>query len=140
MQLLTNNNCATSGTSSVKLLDTNIIIYLQKGLLAEDLPTDDYGISVITEMELRSAPSLDEQDRQWLLEFIKDVTVFELTSTVKENAIQIRQNKKVKLPDAIVAATAITHDAELLTNDKGLLNLHNLSAKEVKIAESQTGK
>lgn len=107
----------------MKLLDTNIIIYLQKGILAENLPSDDYGISVITEMELRSAPSLGAEDKRWLMQFIKDVTVFDITPAVKENAIQIRQHKKVKLPDAIVAATAMTHDAELLTNDKGLLGL-----------------
>lgn len=36
------------------LLDTNAVIYLQKELLAEPLPTAEYFISVITEMELLS--------------------------------------------------------------------------------------
>ena len=115
----------------MKLLDTNIVIYLQKGLLATELPADDYGISIITEMELRSAPGLSEEDQQWIIKCIQDVKVFALTPTIKENAIQIRQNKKVKLPDAIVAATAMTHETELLTNDKGLLRLEEIESKEV---------
>lgn len=35
-------------------LDTNVVIYLQKGVLLEPLPVSPYAMSVITEMELRS--------------------------------------------------------------------------------------
>lgn len=118
------------------LLDTNIVIYLQKGLLVEKLPPDDYAISLITEMELRSAPNLSIDEKEWLIAFIRDVEVLGITSLVKENAIAIRQNKKVKLPDAIVAATAMTHQAELLTNDKGLLGVEGITSREVEIANS----
>jgi len=117
----------------MKILDTNIVIYLQKGLLAEKLPPDDYAISVITEMELRSAPSLSADDHEWLMAFMQDVQVLGITSVVKENAIEIRQTKRVKLPDAIVAATTMAHEAELLTNDKGLLGLEGITARAVKI-------
>jgi len=34
------------------LLDTNVVIYLQKGDLNESLPPAFYSISIITEMEL----------------------------------------------------------------------------------------
>ena len=52
--------------------------------------------------------------------------------SVKEETISIRQNRKIKLPDAIIAATAIVHRAELLTNDKGLHNIDRVTAREVK--------
>lgn len=40
------------------LLDTNVALYLLGGRLAAPLPAGDYGISVITEMELLAWPSL----------------------------------------------------------------------------------
>ena len=42
------------------ILDTNAVIYLQKGWLAEPLPPGEYLISVITEIELLSFASLDD--------------------------------------------------------------------------------
>ena len=63
----------------MKLLDTNIVIYLQKGLLAEDLPKDDYAISIITEMELRSVSTLNPYEQNWLQQFIQDVRVLNIT-------------------------------------------------------------
>jgi len=38
------------------LLDKNVVIYLQKGVLNESLPPAFYSISIITEMELLSYP------------------------------------------------------------------------------------
>lgn len=45
------------------VLDTNAVIYLQKGLLAEILPEGEYAISVITGMELLSFPGLTDRQR-----------------------------------------------------------------------------
>jgi len=39
------------------LLDTNIALYLLGGRLEAPLPSGEYGVSVITEMELLSWPS-----------------------------------------------------------------------------------
>jgi len=109
------------------ILDTNIIISLQKGILNEVLPLKTKGISVITEMELRSFPHLNETQIFWLIRFIGSVPVLPLDEKVKETAIMIRSQKKVKLPDAIIAATAIVHHAVLLTND---MNLHTVEGLE----------
>jgi predicted nucleic acid-binding protein len=43
------------------LLDTNAVIYLQKGMLAKPLPRGSYFISVITEMELLSFHGLSNE-------------------------------------------------------------------------------
>jgi predicted nucleic acid-binding protein len=85
-------------------------------------------------MELRSAQSLTTDEKAWLTRFIRDVKVLDISTSVKENAINIRSTRKVKLPDAIVAATAISHQAELLTNDKGLHKIEGVVARVVKIA------
>ena len=46
------------------VLDTNAVIYLQKGMLAEPLPRGHYFISVITEMELLSFHGLSKEQRE----------------------------------------------------------------------------
>jgi predicted nucleic acid-binding protein len=43
-----------------------------------------------------------------------------LKSIIEDVAIAVRRTRKVKLPDAIIAATAIHHQVELLTLDVGL--------------------
>jgi hypothetical protein len=44
------------------LLDTNVALYLLGGRMAAPLPAGSYGISVISEMELLSWPSLTRQE------------------------------------------------------------------------------
>ena len=44
------------------LLDTNAALFLLGGRLAEPLPAGDYGVSVITEMELLAWPSLTSEE------------------------------------------------------------------------------
>jgi predicted nucleic acid-binding protein len=116
------------------VLDTNIVIYLQKGLLQESLPIADYGISVITEMELRAYSGLTAQQRQWLQLFINDVEVFALTDAIKEKAIELRLQYRLKLPDAIVCATALVEQAILISNDKELYKIAGLNCQTVEIA------
>ena len=50
-------------------------------------------------------------------------SVIELTDDVKNNTIMLRRNTKLKLPDSIVAASAVTQNATLLTADVQLLRI-----------------
>lgn len=117
------------------LLDTNIVIYLQKGELDESLPLASYGISVISEMELLSYPMLSNDDIEWLHKFIKTVEVVELTKAVKDSAIGLRRSYRLRLPDAIVVASALIHDAVLLTNDQQLGRVAELKIQSVKLKQ-----
>lgn len=103
------------------LLDTNALIYLQGETLAHALPVGSYAYSVISEIELLSWPQLQpEQERVWrgLLTSLHRV---ELDAAVRETAIRLRRERRLKLPDAVIAASALTLDATLLTNDEQLL-------------------
>jgi predicted nucleic acid-binding protein len=91
-----------------KVLDTNAILYFLGGKLAQPLPTGAYFVSVISEMELLSYPSLDEAALNQIRAFLSDVTVVELSEQVRELAIGLRRRHMLKLPDAIVAATALS--------------------------------
>jgi predicted nucleic acid-binding protein len=51
------------------------------------------------------------------------VVVSPLDEKVENLAVEIRRHIKLKLPDCIIAATAIALDAVLLSNDTGLLKI-----------------
>jgi predicted nucleic acid-binding protein len=116
------------------VLDTNVILYLLGGRLGQPLPKGQYFISAISEIELLSYPLLDEAARAKIDSFLFEVTIVGLTSEVKSSAIRLRSQHLLKLPDAIVAATALTLGATLLTNDAKLLQLPGLSAQALKLS------
>jgi hypothetical protein len=116
------------------LLDTNALIYLQGGKLAHDLPVGSYAYSVISEIELLSWPQMQaEQERVWrgLLASLHRV---ELDAAVRETAIRLRRERRLKLPDAVVAASALVLDATLLTNDQQLLTIPEVRCQAVELA------
>lgn len=104
-----------------RLLDTNAILYLLGGRVAESLEVGPYYVSVISEMELLSYPKLTDDAASQIRSFLADLIVVELTKDVKTTAIQLRREYGLKLPDAIIAASAMILEAELLTNDLQLL-------------------
>ena len=108
------------------VLDTNAVIYLQRGQLAEALPVADYSVSVITEMELLSFPDLGAQDRAWLERFLLAVQIIGIEPDIKHRAIELRRDYRLKLPDAVIVATALVGDSELLTNDRQLARVNGL--------------
>lgn len=113
------------------LLDTNIVLYFLGERLANPLPEGEYNISVITEIERRSYPSLDEATQRQIRALIRSVNVLDLTQEIKETAIDLRSNSTLKLPDAIIAASAIASKAELLTNDQRLLKISGLKSQSL---------
>ncbi len=102
------------------LLDTNIAIYLLGGRLVQPLPAGAYAISVITEMELLSRPGISPREEAIIREFIGTMALVELTAPVRAIATELRRTHRLKLPDAIVAASAVSLGVELLTNDEKL--------------------
>lgn len=102
--------------------------------LTHPLPTGKYLVSVITEMELLSYPSMSEGEEIIVRDFLDKITVVGLDDNIKELAIAFRKNYKLKLPDAIVAATAKSLNANLLTNDMKLRSLTEIYSESVSIS------
>jgi hypothetical protein len=115
------------------LLDTNIALYLLGGRLEAPLPPGDYGVSVITEMELLSWPSLTPEEETRVNAFLSSVTVCDLTAAIRIRAVKLRRDERFKLPDAIVCATAMEHDVELWTNDARLARVPDLVCHSVSL-------
>ena len=62
-----------------------------------------------------------------LTNFIDDSLVIELEQAVKNKTADIRKQYKIKLPDAIIAATALVNNLTLLTrNTKDFENINGL--------------
>ena len=118
------------------VLDTNISIYHLGGDLAQPLPTDDVLISIITEIELLSYPSLAPDEEGRVVEFLSSLAIVGLTPEVRDAAIEIRRSHNVKLPDAIIAGTAIALDAVLLTNDRRLAQIPGLRAQDLALKKA----
>ena len=83
-------------------------------------------ISVITEIEALSWIAPDKMYEMIIKEFIKDANILPLTKNVVAECVQIRRSRKIKTPDAIIAATAIVNDLILITNDSDFENIRHL--------------
>jgi len=104
------------------LLDTNAIL----DFMGDKLPAkaraifsqivdDQINISVINKIEILCFSTV-EQD---LIDFVNYSNVFPLDDHIIEKTIEIRRvYKKIKLPDAIIASTALHYNLILLTSDK----------------------
>ncbi|WP_414527379.1 type II toxin-antitoxin system VapC family toxin [Nodularia chucula] len=118
-------------TPAIFLIDTNVVSYLLVGRLAKPLPSGKYVISVITEMELLSYPNLNFKEEIQIRDLIEKITVISIESNIKELAITFRKKYKLKLPDAIILATAKSLNATLLTNDVKLRKLTIINTESV---------
>ncbi len=116
-------------------LDTNAIVSLLAGdqtLLTLLKEADLVAISVICELEFLSFPELSKEDRKLFLNFKERVQVVDLSSadeSLKTLILAFRSSKKMKLPDAVIAATAKKTESVLLTADQRLLNHPDITSR-----------
>ncbi|KRT16083.1 hypothetical protein ASU31_11320 [Pedobacter ginsenosidimutans] len=102
------------------IFDTNIVIYLSKKLLApEKVFTENimYSISIISKMELLGYAFNSNLEENYISDLIDSLNVVPLNDAVVNMTISIRKNNRIKLPDAIIYATAQVMNGKLLTNN-----------------------
>ena len=117
------------------LWDTNTVIYYLQKLFpasAEEfidaaLMEFQPALSVISEIELLCWKTASEKDLIVLKEFTAEFHVIELEQSIKLKTIELRRIHGIKLPDAVIAATALTYELTLLTrNVKDFRNIDGL--------------
>jgi predicted nucleic acid-binding protein len=103
------------------LIDTNVIIDYAAGrlpiggqALIAKLINAQPVISVISKIELLGFKDVPET----IVEFVSISEVLLLEDNVIGQTIELRKSNRMKLPDAIIAATAITHDLILVTRNE----------------------
>ncbi len=103
------------------LIDTNSVIdYLNNKLpdkANQLIDNHQSKISVITRMELLGWAGANDQQTEILEEYVNTSLVFPLDEPVIIKTIQIRKATKAKLPDAIIAATALVNQLVLITRN-----------------------
>ncbi|WP_340103336.1 type II toxin-antitoxin system VapC family toxin [Rhodohalobacter sp. 8-1] len=118
------------------LWDTHTVIYYlqqqfppsSEKFIDKILDQSEPAISAITEIELLCWNAPKENDMVVIQNFIDDSLVFELEKNIKLETAKVRKASKIKLPDAIIAATAILYDLTLLTrNVSDFKNINQLN-------------
>ena len=112
------------------LLDTNAIIYLLAGnSCMQDYLSSHFALSIISKMEVLSLNNISIKEEDLIYLFLDDCKVINLNNSIVETTIILRKNYKIKLPDAIIAATSIYCDVPLITADKGFSKIKELELK-----------
>ena len=135
MLLQYKRKCGMNGTDCIA--DTNALIYLLSGdPCMRPYLSKRIGLSVISEMELLSFPEITASEEQRVRLLINDCTVLFLTENIKNKAVILRRTYKIKLPDAIIAATAIENNLQLVTADREFNQITELDLIPIKPALS----
>lgn len=113
------------------VIDTNVAIYFTEGRLAEDMPIGEYAYSVITEIELLSWSGITETEEEAFRVLLQPMQCIQLTDSVKQQTIALRRQHQLKLPDALIAASAVVREAVLLTNDKRLATVPEVQVRSL---------
>ena len=102
------------------LLDSNIVIYAAKPESAElrsYLDRISRFVSVISYIESYGYQNLTAAERERLETIFRRTQVLPLTDAIANQAIYLRQQRRMGLGDAIIAATAMTHNLALVTHN-----------------------
>ena len=105
------------------LIDTNVVI----DALGAEMPAETRDfigamtpiVSAVTYMEALGWHKASPQQLAPLQAFLSAATVLPIDQTVVNKTVLIRQQKKIGLGDAIIAAAALLHDLILLTRNTG---------------------
>ena len=120
-------------------LDTNAIIQLLKGNqeLLEILQDAEFiACSIISKLEYLSFQDISENDIELFNLFVEKIEIMELLSSDNElhqNIINIRKDKKLKLPDAIIVGCSEYRKCTLITADNKILKINNLAVLSYQI-------
>lgn len=107
------------------LIDTNCVSDYLSSLLPsagmqfmDTIIDNGPNISIITQIELLCWNTRDSDKIAKVKSFISECKIYEITSEVVLNCVAIRKGKKIKTPDAIIAATALSFGYRLITNNE----------------------
>jgi predicted nucleic acid-binding protein len=102
------------------LLDTNIVIYSvqpQHSVIRQFMVEHACAVSGITYVEALGFHRIVPDDLRLLTETFDELEFLEIDRTILDRAVMLRQQRKMSLGDAIIAATALIHDKTLVTHN-----------------------
>ena len=102
------------------LVDSNILIYAAQPAhahLRQFIAAHAPAVSAVSYVEVLGYHQLDDEERQYLEAFFRLVRVLPLSQAVLDQAVALRQQRKMSLGDALVAGTALVHGLTLVTRN-----------------------
>jgi predicted nucleic acid-binding protein len=102
------------------LSDSNIIIYAAQPehvFLREFIAEQAPAVSAISYVEVLGYHQLSEETRQHFEAFFTAATVLPITQPILEQAVRLRQQRRMTLGDALIAATCLVHNRVLVTRN-----------------------
>jgi predicted nucleic acid-binding protein len=102
------------------LIDTNTIIDFSENrlplnakLFVAEVIDNEPNISIINKIELLGFSTVTPE----IIEFTDSTNIINLTEDVANQTINLRKKRRIKLPDAIIAATALVHNLTLISRN-----------------------
>jgi len=113
------------------LLDSNIVLGIVKGYsessaILQGIELYQCAYSSVTRMELLGYTGITAHEIKIITSLLNHLALIQIDSLIENRTIAIKQQHKIKLPDAIILATALVNRLKLLTLDKRLANKFNL--------------
>ncbi len=116
------------------LIDTSAVIKYLNGSLSENnldfidrIIEEEVYLSFISEIELQVWNPPNEDDMVVYRDFVANSDILSINSNIISETIKIRKSHLLKLPDAVIAATAVTYNLILIAdNDKDFLKVDAL--------------
>ena len=102
------------------LLDSNIIIYAAQDaneFLREFIAENSPSVSALSYLEVLGYHQLSEQDKTYFEEFFKASQILPISHDVINQAVRLKQIRKISLGDAIIAGTALIYDLTVVTRN-----------------------
>ncbi len=117
------------------LLDTNTVIHFLNAslppsamLFMNTVVDEQSNISVISKIETLGYNFTDVTEKNIMEAFVDASTVLHINDDVVNQTIALRKSRKIKLPDALIAATALVYKLTLLTNNtKDFENINGMN-------------
>lgn len=116
------------------LLDTNVLIYYWNGDIpsielekVESILKHSFIVSIVTKIELLGWNKHTPEGFIKAKEFIGHAKIIFVDDELADLTIDLRRNYRIKLADALIAATALMNDLVLVTrNEDDFSTLNNL--------------
>ena len=114
----------------MRIIDSNVIIYAtqkQFDFLNPILRDKSCFVSEITKLEVLGYHKFDTVSKQLMTELFDTLQIIPINSPIINQAILLRQNQKMSIGDAIIAATALLNNFEIVT--RNTLDFKSLNIK-----------
>ncbi len=111
------------------LVDSNIALYLLEGNaeVEQMLDAQKVYVSFVTQLELLGYKGISAVDKVHINKLLNDCIIIDINDAIKAHTIAIRERHRIKLPDSIIAGTAMYLGVPLITADKGFKPIRGLS-------------